>query len=112
LQAWLVTWLPLIKVGNGSGKGLSGMDRFGSIVDRLCMKLRSRFLSSLRVKTQLLKRLQCVIVVDGTTPTHSQKDGVEGIEGSLKDGAEVFVLFLRGAHLVLMFGILALLLSF
>jgi hypothetical protein len=88
------------------------MDRFGSIVDRLCMKLRSRFLSSLRVKTQLLKRLQCVIVVDGTTPTHSQKDGVEGIEGSLKDGAEVFVLFLRGAHLVLMFGILALLLSF
>jgi len=74
------------------------------------MKLGSKFLNSLRIKTQLLRRLQRVIVVDGAT--HSQKDGVEGIEGSLKDGAEVFVLFLRGAHLVLMFGILALLLSF
>ena len=37
-------------------------------------------LSFLRVKTQLLKRLQCVIVVDGDT--HSQKDGVEGNGGS------------------------------
>jgi len=33
------------------------------------MKLgRSKFLSSLRIKTQILKRLQRVIVVDGTTP--------------------------------------------
>jgi len=32
---------------------------------------------------------------------HSQKDGVEGNGGSLEDRAEAFVLFLRGAYLVL-----------
>jgi hypothetical protein len=53
----------------------------------------------LRVKTQLLIRLKCVIVVDGVT--HAQKDGVEGNGGSFKDGAEAFLLFLRGAQLVL-----------
>jgi len=58
----------------------SGMDKFGSTIDRMNMKLGSKFLGSLRVKTQLLKRLQCVIVVDGDT--HSQKDGVEGNGGS------------------------------
>ena len=47
-------------------------------------------LSFLRVKTQLLKRLQCVILVDGAT--HSQKDGVESNGGSLKGGAEAFML--------------------
>ena len=36
-----------------------------------------------------------MIVVDGAT--HSQENGVEGNGGSLKDGAEAFVLFLRGA---------------
>jgi hypothetical protein len=40
-----------------------------------------------------------VIVVD--CAPHSQKDGVEGNGGSLKGGAEAFVLFLRGAQLVL-----------
>jgi len=50
--------------------------------------LRIKFPSSFRVKTQLLQRLQCVIVVRGAT--HSNKDG-----------AEAFVLFLRGAQLVL-----------
>ena len=58
----------------------SGMDKFGSTIDRMNMKLGSKFLGSLRVKTQLLKRLQCVIVVDGDT--HSQKYGVEGNGGS------------------------------
>ena len=58
----------------------SGMDKFGSTIDRMNMKLGSKFLGSLRVETQLLKRLQCVIVVDGDT--HSQKDGVEGNGGS------------------------------
>ena len=53
----------------------------------------------MRVKTQLLELLQCVVVVGGTT--HSQKDGVENNGGSLKDGAEAFVLFLGGARLVL-----------
>jgi hypothetical protein len=38
-----------------------------------------------------------VIVVDGAT--RSQRDGVEGNGGSLKDGAEVFMLFLRSAQL-------------
>ena len=68
------------------------------------MKLGSKFLSSLRVKTQLLKRLQCVIVVDGAT--YSLKDGVQGNEGSLKDHTEVFVLFLRGVQLVLRYSVL------
>ena len=58
------------------------------------MKLGSKFLNSLRIKTQLLRRLQRVIVVDGAT--HSQKDGVESKGGSLKDRAEAFLLFLRG----------------
>jgi len=57
-----------------------GMDKFGSVIDRINIKLGSMFLSSLKVKTQLLKRLQCVIVVDGAT--HSQKDGAEGNGGS------------------------------
>ena len=43
------------------------------------MKLGSKFLNSLRIKTQLLKRLQQVI--GGDSATHSQKDGVEGNEG-------------------------------
>ena len=42
---------------------------------------------------------QYPIVVVGAT--HSQKDSVEGNAGSLKDGAKAFVLFLRGAQLVL-----------
>ena len=41
--------------------------------------------------------------------THSQEDGVEGIGGSLKDGAEAFVLFLRGAQLVLRSSVLTVL---
>jgi len=72
-----------MRVDNSTGKCTSGMDKFGSVVDRMYMKLGSRLLSSMRVKTQLLKRFQCVIVVDGAT--HSQKDGVEGDGGSLKD---------------------------
>jgi len=43
------------------------MDKSGSVVDRMYMKLGIKFLSSLRIKTQLLKRLQCVIIVDGAT---------------------------------------------
>ena len=40
-----------------------------------------------------------MIVEDGAT--HSQKNGVEGNGGLLEDGAEAFMLFLRGAQLVL-----------
>jgi len=57
------------------------MDKFGSVINRVDMKLGSKFLNSLRIKTQLLKRLQRGIVLNGAT--HSQKDGVEGNEGSL-----------------------------
>ena len=71
------------------------------------MKLGSKFLNCLRIKTQLLKRLQrVIIVVDGAT--HSQKDGVESNGGSFKDGAEAFMLFLRGAQLVLRSSVLTL----
>ena len=45
-----------------------------------------------------------MIGVDGAT--YSQKDGVVGNKGSLKDGAEAFVLFLRGAQLVLQSSVL------
>jgi aspartate carbamoyltransferase regulatory subunit len=83
------------------------MDKFGSVIDRMNMKLGSRFLNYLRIKTQLLKRLQRVIVVDSAT--HSQKDGMEGNGGSLKDGAEAFMLFLRGAQLVLRSSVLTVL---
>ena len=51
---------------NSARKGTkSGLDKFGSVIDRMNMKLGSKFLSSLRIKIQLLKRLQRVIVVDG-----------------------------------------------
>ena len=52
------------------------------------MELGGKFVNSFIMKTQILERLQCVSVVEGAT--HSQKDGVEGNGGSLKDGAEVF----------------------
>ena len=52
------------------------MVEFGSITGRMNMRIGSKFLNSLRIKTQLHKRFQRVIVVDGAT--HSQKDGVEG----------------------------------
>ena len=48
-----------------------------------------------------------MIVVD--VATHSQKDGVEGKRGSLKDGAQAFTLFLRGAQLVLWSSVLTVL---
>ena len=78
---------------------MSGTDKFGSVFDRMNMKLESKFLNYLRIKTQLLKQLQRVIVVDCST--QSQKDGVEGNRGSLKDSLKGFLLFLQGAQLVL-----------
>ena len=57
---------------------MSGVDKFGSVIGRTNMKLGSKFLNSLRIKTQLLlKKLQRVIMVDDAT--NSQKDGVERI---------------------------------
>ena len=40
---------------------------------------------------------------------HSQKDGVEGNEGSLKGGAEAFMLFLCSSQLVLRLSVLTVL---
>ena len=51
-----------------------------------------RLLNSLRIETQFLERLQSVGVVDGAA--HTKKDDVESNGGSLKNVAEVFVLFL------------------
>ena len=65
-----------MRVDNSVGKGTSGMDKFGSVIDKMNIKLGSKFLNYLRIKTQLLKRLLRVIVVDSAT--HSQKDGVMG----------------------------------
>ena len=45
-----------------------------------------------------------MIVVDGAT--HFQTDGVESNRGSLKGGAEAFMLFLCGAQLVLQSSVL------
>ena len=80
---------------------MPGTDKFSSVIDRMDMKLESKFLNSLKIKTQLHKRLQHVIVVNGAT--HSQKDGVEsnGERRLLKGGEEAFMLFLHGAQLVL-----------
>jgi hypothetical protein len=97
----------LMRVDNCAGKGTSGMDKFGSVIDRMNMKLGSKPLNSLRIKTQLLKRLQRVIVVDSAI--HSQKDGGESNRGSLKCGAQDFVLFLRSAQLVLRSSVLIIL---
>jgi hypothetical protein len=67
-----------MRVDSSAGKGTSGMDMLGSVIDRMNMKLKSKFLNSLRIKTQLLKRPKRMIVVEGAT--HTQKDGVEVIE--------------------------------
>jgi len=42
-------------------------------------------------------------------PPTPKKEGVEGNGGSLEDGAEAFVLFLRGAQLVLQSSVLTVL---
>jgi len=84
-----------------------GMNKFGSVIDRMNVKLGSKFLTSLRIETQLPKKLQHVIVVDSAT--YSKKDSVEGNGGSLEDRAEAFVLFLRSAQMVLRSSVLTVL---
>ena len=88
-----------MRVDNSAGKGTSRVDKIGSVIDRMNMKLGNKFLNSLGIKTQLFKRPQRVIVVDGAA--RSQKDNVGVNGGSLKDGAQAFMLFLHGAQLVL-----------
>jgi len=89
-----------MSVGNSTGKGMSGMDKFSSRVHRVHMELGGKLLNSLRIKTQFLERLQSVSVVDGAT--HTQKDDVvESNGGSLENAAEFLVLFLCSVQLVL-----------
>ena len=83
------------------------MDKFGSVIDRMNMKLGSKLLNSLRSKTQFLERLQSVSVVYGAT--HTQKDDVESNGGSLENVADIFVLFLCGFQLVLRSGVFTIL---
>jgi hypothetical protein len=82
------------------------MDKSGSKVHRVHMELGGKLLNSLRIKTQFL-RFQSVRVIDSAT--HSQKDCMEGNRGYLAVGAEAFVLFLRGAQLVLRSSVLTVL---
>ena len=67
--------------------------------------LGGKLLSSLRIETQFLERLQSV--VDGAA--HTQKDDVGSNGGSLRNVAKVFVLFLCSVQLVLRSGVLAIL---
>jgi len=83
------------------------MDKFSSEVHRVHMELRCKLLNSLRIKTQILERLQSVSVVDGAA--HTQKDDVESNRGSFENVAEIFMLFLCGVQLVLRSGVLTIL---
>ena len=87
-----------MRIDNSTGKGTSSMDKFGSVIDRMNMKLGSMFLNFLRIKTQFLERLRRVSFVDGAAHTH--KDDVGSNRGSLENVAEVFVLFLCGVQLM------------
>jgi hypothetical protein len=62
---------------------------------------------TLRIKTQFLERLQSVRVVDSAT--HTQKDDVESIGGSLENVVDIFALFLCGVQLDLRSGVLTIL---
>ena len=46
-----------MRIDNSTGKGTTGMDKFSSEVHRVHMELGGKLLDSLRIKTQLLKRL-------------------------------------------------------
>jgi len=48
------------------------MDKFSSKVHRVHMELGGKLLTSSRIETQFLERLQSVSVVDGTTQYLSQ----------------------------------------
>jgi hypothetical protein len=54
-----------MRVDNGTGKGMSSMDKFSSKVYRVHMELGGKLLNSLRIEPQFLERLQRVVVVEG-----------------------------------------------
>ena len=82
-----------MKVNNSTRKGTSGMDKVCSKFHRVHMEFGGKLLNSLRVKTQLLERLQSVSVVDGAV--HIQKDDVESNGGSFEIVAKVCAVPLR-----------------
>ena len=86
-----MTWNRLLmRVDNNAGKGTSGMDKFGSVINRMNTKLGIEFINSLRIKTKLTSKGSSVlIVVDGAT--HFKQDGVESNGGSLEGGAEAYL---------------------
>jgi hypothetical protein len=44
-----------MRIDNCAGKGtMVHMDKIGSVIDRMSMKLGSTFMNSLKIKTQLL----------------------------------------------------------
>ena len=86
-----------MRVDNSTGKGTFDMDKFSRKVHRVQMELGGKLLTSLRIKTQFIERLQSVSVVDGTA--HTQKDDVESNGGSLENVAGIFVLFFCGGHI-------------
>jgi len=83
-----------MRVDNSTGKCTSSMGKFSSKVHRVHMEFGGKLLSSLRIETRFLERLQSVSGVDGAA--HTQKDDVESNGGSLENIAKVFVLFLCG----------------
>ena len=101
-----------MSVYNSVGKGTSGMDKFSSKVHIMIvhMELGGNLFHPLRIKTLFLERLQSASDVDGLVPpSHTQKDDVESNGGSLKNVAEIFVLFFCGVQLVLRSGVLTIL---
>ena len=56
-----------MRVDNSTGKDTSSMDKFSSKVHRLHMELGGKLLTSLKIKTQSLERLQSVSVVGNVT---------------------------------------------
>jgi len=76
-----------MRVDNSTGKGTSvWYGQFSSEVHRVHMELGGKLNNSLKIKTQFLKRLQSVSVVDGAT--HTQEDDVEFNGGSLENVAD------------------------
>jgi hypothetical protein len=80
-----------MRVDGSAGKCASGVDKLGSVVDRMDMKLKSMFLSSLKVKTQFLKWIQCVIVVYGHLPPNSHQRVINTIF-SLSDYMAIYII--------------------
>ena len=85
-------------VDNSTTKYVPNMDKFSSVINRVYMELEASFLTLWESRP---KSLISIVRVLYMVSTHFQKDGMEGNRGSLKDGAEAFALFQRGAQPVL-----------